>query len=77
MRRKPYTERGIRRVPCVRCGKPSRRQWSVCSLGVQYMGICVDCDIQLNRLTLKFMKMSDIESIIRSYKRKMMTDVVG
>ena len=55
MRHKPYTETGIKRVPCARCGSASRRQCWICSLDNQYKGLCVDCDIELNRLVLTFL----------------------
>lgn len=27
MRHRPYSAIGIRRVPCLRCGRPSAHQW--------------------------------------------------
>ena len=54
MRRKPYTERGLSRVPCYRCGMPSTQQWQICALGNDYKGVCTECDIELNKLVLKF-----------------------
>jgi hypothetical protein len=55
MRREPYTQRGISRVPCERCGKPSQYQWQICATGNKWCGICLDCDIALNTLVVKFM----------------------
>ena len=55
MRRTPYTERGIRRIPCARCGAPSSTQWQVCADGNQYRGLCIDCDVALNALVLGWM----------------------
>ena len=54
MRRKPYTEIGIKRVPCFRCGKPSSTQWQICSLDNEYKGLCTSCDIMLNIIVLQF-----------------------
>ncbi len=68
MRKKPYTEIGIKRVPCLRCGKPSSRQWQICSLGNRYAGVCTKCDIELNELVLKFMGIKDYEKIMLYYK---------
>ncbi len=70
MRRKPYTEIGIKRVPCFRCGKPSVRQWQICSLNNEYKGLCREHDIELNRLVLTFMRIpsKDIDSLIEDYK---------
>lgn len=50
-RRRPYTERGIRRVPCVKCGKPSKYQWHVCTDG-KWHGVCEKHDRELNRIGL-------------------------
>lgn len=58
MRRKPYTEIGIGRVPCFKCGKPSSRQWQICSLNNEYKGLCRTHDIALNRIVLIFMGIS-------------------
>lgn len=55
MRKKPYTEIGISRVPCQKCGKPSRFQWQICSTGNLWMGVCLDHDIELNKLVVDFM----------------------
>ena len=61
MRRKPYTDIGIKRVPCWRCGEPSAQQWQVGSLNNEYKGLCDVCDIELNRVVLKFMGIKDNE----------------
>ena len=70
MRRKPYTDIGIKRVPCFRCGRPSSRQWQICSLNNEYKGLCRGHDIELNRLVLTFMGISskDVYSLIEDYK---------
>ena len=67
-RNKPYTSKGIKRVPCQRCGKPSTGQWQVCSLNNRWIGICAECDTALNRLVLEFMKIKDFKRIIGVYK---------
>ena len=54
--KKPYTVRGIKRVPCAACGDPSVHQWSVCANGNRYMGLCDGCDYGLNEHTLLFFK---------------------
>ena len=55
-RRKEYTEEGIKRKKCIRCGSKAFRQWSICSDGNNYRPICLDCDELLNRMVLKFMR---------------------
>lgn len=70
MRTKPYTEAGIRRVPCARCGAPSRYQWQVCADGRQYRGICETCDIALNRMVLRWFGFNDWREKMRAYVAK-------
>jgi len=53
-RKEPYSEAGIRRLRCVRCGKKSVHQWRVCADGL-WRPICRRCDILLNHMTLQFM----------------------
>lgn len=53
MRRKEYTARGIRRVPCVKCGAPSRFQWRFCADGFWH-GVCVEHDIELNAFAMRW-----------------------
>ena len=71
MRRRPYADKGIKRVPCARCGRPSSQQWKVCALG-RWDGICVECDIELNRLVLKFIGIpsKEISCIMDEYEYK-------
>jgi hypothetical protein len=71
-RRKPYTERGIRRVPCARCGKPSKYQWQVCADGRRFRGICATCDIGLNELALRYMRIPNAGALMRAYRRKVL-----
>lgn len=67
MRKKPYTERGISRVPCFKCGKPSTQQWQVCSLKNEWHGLCTECDIKLNALVLEFFKVPNADRICKQY----------
>ena len=71
MRTKPYTAIGIKRVPCSRCGKPSHASWQACADGRQYRGLCVDCDIRLNSLAMRFMRIPDFEKKIIAYAARM------
>lgn len=70
-RKNPYTKQGIRRVPCARCGLPSQHQWTVCSNGNRFMGVCLKCDIALNDMALKFFKFDPEhrKSLMDHYKR--------
>ena len=47
-RREPYTERGIGRVPCVKCGAPAAHQWRICCSG--WSAVCLPCDLAINRM---------------------------
>lgn len=69
LRNKPYTEIGIRRIPCLRCGNPSRFQWNICSLP-GFHAICLDCDVALNRAVLDFMGVEDAQAIGDKYERE-------
>lgn len=67
-RRKPYTERGIRRVPCRRCGRPSSQQWDICADGNVPRGLCVECDIDLNRLVLEWVGDPEADVKVAAYR---------
>lgn len=67
MRRRPYTALGISRVPCAKCGAPSRFQWQVCADARAYRGICVACDVALNRLVLEFVGDPEREAKMTAY----------
>lgn len=66
-RRQPYTARGIGRVPCRRCGAPSFHQWQVCANGNRWLGVCVACDVALNRVALEFMRVPNAEALLATY----------
>lgn len=70
MRRTPYTARGISRVPCFRCGKPSVYQWQICSDGNQFRGLCAADDILLNDMTLRFMRDPDRNAKMAAYRKR-------
>jgi hypothetical protein len=69
VRKTPYTEIGIKRVRCFRCGAPASYQWQICSDNNTYRPICTECDIALNELVLKFMGFSNTEELIDKYKK--------
>lgn len=53
MRRKPYTDRGISRVPCVKCGRPSKYQWRICSTNA-WSAVCGACDLAINTIVAEW-----------------------
>lgn len=66
-RRGYYTEARIGNVPCVKCGRPSARQWRICSTS-QYTAVCVDCDMMLNRMVATWAFGQDIaRQLVRDY----------
>lgn len=67
-RHAPYTERGISRVLCIRCGSPASFQWQICSDGNQYRPLCTDCDIGLNLLVLEWMGHPNAQELVAKYK---------
>ncbi len=52
-RKEPYTETGIRRLPCVRCGAKARFQWNACADGNLWRPLCGPCDVDLTELVLR------------------------
>lgn len=72
-RRIPYTERGILRCKCWRCGEPAQHQWNVCADGNVQRPICTRCDIALNTLVLRWAGDPEWRSKTAAYRRKLMS----
>ena len=68
-RRKPYTNKGIERIPCIRCGKPSFHQWQICSDGRLFRPLCSVCDVKLNVMVLRWIGFKDWRKKIAAYKK--------
>lgn len=66
-RSKPYTEIGIRRLPCFRCGDQALTQWQICADGRTYRPLCGCCDVELNRMVLEFMGDPDAAAKMARY----------
>lgn len=66
-RKTPYTQLGIRRLKCFRCGERAEYQWQICSDGNVFRPICTRCDIELNETVLKFMGFKDWEAKMFKY----------
>ena len=69
-RRTPYTVRGIRRVPCLRCGAPSRYQWQICALDRVFKGVCAECDVALNAMVLDFFGVPGRAALLARYRKR-------
>ena len=69
-RRRPYTQIGVQRLPCSRCGCPAKHQWRMCADGC-YRPVCAECDIRLNRLVLAFLRVPDRAKTIANYQKRL------
>ena len=67
---KPYTQVGIRRLPCFRCNRPAEYQWQICADGNVWRPLCVRCDIAMNDCVLRFMRDPDREEKMREYRKR-------
>jgi len=67
-RKRPYTAIGIKRCKCVRCGKPAHAEWQACADGRLHRPLCIQCDIELNEMVLKWIGFPDWEEKMRKYK---------
>ena len=70
MRRRPYTDIGIRRMRCFRAGCTNRasHQWQICSDGNVYRPVCTPCDVELNRMVLVWAGFEDAEEKLAAYR---------
>lgn len=68
--RKPYTDSGIRRMKCIRCGAPARYQWSICADNNVQRPICIPCDVNLNALVLLWAEHPEAARLIREYEAR-------
>lgn len=71
-RKKPYTQIGIQRLKCYRttCKNKATHQWQICADGNVYRPICIKCDIEINRMVLKFMEEKNREYKMKMYIKK-------
>lgn len=70
-RTKPYTEIGIRRLKCYRCGAQAEYQWSACADGNIWRPLCARCDVGLNAVALKFMHDPQYDEKMTAYSEMM------
>lgn len=67
-RKQPYTEKGIERVPCIRCGGKAVHQWQICSDKRLFRPLCMACDVALNELVLRWVGFKDWRKKMADYK---------
>jgi hypothetical protein len=65
----PTQQRGISRVPCVKCGAPSKYQWRICSTGA-WTAVCRRCDITINRKIARWAFGKEAEPLLKRYEAK-------
>lgn len=75
MRKQPYTEKGIRRLKCVRCGEKARFQWSICADGNVSRPLCARCDVELNTMVMRWAFGDTREADIAAYRNKVTPNV--
>jgi len=66
-RKKPYTEKGIKRTSCIKCGAQAAFQWQICSDDNIYRPLCASCDIDLNDLVLRWAGFDSPDKMIERY----------
>lgn len=73
MRTRPYTAIGIRRLTCFRatCNNRAATQWQICSDKRQYRPVCLECDIDLNRMVLEWAGFDNVEERIAQYRKEL------
>lgn len=70
MRKRPYTEKALRRMKCIRCGERAFAQWNICADGNVYRPICASCDVELNTLVMRWAFGDARETDIAAYRTK-------
>jgi hypothetical protein len=71
MRRKPYTEIGIRRLPCARgCGRRGATQWQICADRRLFRVLCTECDVELNEMVMRWVWGDRREDDLRRYREE-------
>jgi len=71
-RNTPYTAIGIVKLKCIRCGRPAKYQWQICSDGNNYRPLCGNCDAAINRLVLRWMKHPNASKLISEYDKRVL-----
>lgn len=70
-RTKPYTVIGIRRLKCFRCGNRGHASWQACADERIFRVLCLECDIALNELVLKWMGDPKTDEKMQRYRQKL------
>ena len=54
---------------CFKCGQPAAHEWRVCSDG-PWRKICRDCDLQLNKIALRWAFPDDYKALYQASENK-------
>lgn len=73
-RHKPYTVRGIRRVPCARCGAKGYASWHICADENRQRVLCASCDIDLNTWVMRWVFGAAREADIEAYRDRIIKE---
>lgn len=75
MRRRPYTARGLRRVPCVVCGEPSSEQFCAMMCAdnnrQRWVALCQLHDYRLNELVLDYLNVPGTKESMAEYGKRL------
>ena len=69
-RKTPYTQIGMSRLKCVRCGGQAVHQWQVCADDNTFRPLCLPCDVELNRLVLTWAGHPNVDEAIERYEQR-------
>lgn len=58
-------------MKCARCGKKGYASWQVCADDRVYRVMCMDCDIELNEMVLKWVGDPQADEKMKKYREKM------
>lgn len=73
MRTHAYTAFGLNRLRCRRCGGKATEQWMLrpCATGrKQWHPLCTECDVELNRIAMDFVRLPDADELLAAYRKK-------
>lgn len=59
---------------CKRCRKPAIYYWKICAITCNQW-LCVDCDIEMNELILKFMKYRKWKWLMKKYMLRVLDEL--
>jgi hypothetical protein len=43
-------------------------QWQICSNGNRFLGVCLDCDVLMNKVALELMRVPNRKQLLAAYR---------